>query len=650
VRKQPKSKTQDGIAVDRRRFMAAVGAAGAATTVSTGASAATSPPPAPNRRRALQLAAAEAQPPAEETPLTATRTGSDYMVDVLKALNLEYIASNPGSTFRGLHESIINYGGNQQPEFLTCCHEESAIAIAHGYAKAAGRPMAALVHGTVGLQHGSMAIYNAYCDRVPIVVMTGNAVDADKRRPGVEWAHSVQDGASLVRDFTKWDDQPGSLVSFGESLIRAYALAATPPMAPVLIVADTDLQEGPIPDNRSIDVPKPTSVLAPIGDINAVRAAVELLATAENPVIIVDRYARTHAAMDQLVEFAELVQAPVCDLGSRMNFPNTHYLNQTGRMRNLVAAADFILAVEPVDLWGATHRFRDQLFRSWTTGTKPGVKIAAIGMTDFLAKANYQDFQRYEPVDIAIAGDGEATMPFLIEALRRAIPADRKGAYTARGEKLRAIHQALLEQARSDAAYAWNASPISTARLCQEVWGAVRDSDWALVSETTFLGNWPKRLWAMNKPYSHIGGGGGAGVGYGLPAAVGAALAYRDTGRLAVNLQGDGDIMYAPGALWTAAHHRIPLLSVVHNNRAYHQELMHVQRMANRHNRGVDRAHIGTTLTDPNIDYATVARGLGVWSAGPISDPDELGPALKKAVAVVKSGEPALVDVVAQPR
>lgn len=650
MRKQSKSKTEDGIAVDRRRFMAAVAAAGAATTVPGTATAATSRVPAPKRRPSLQLAAAEAQPLAAEMPLTTTRTGSDYMVDVLKALNLEYIASNPGSTFRGLHESIINYGGNRQPEFLTCCHEESAIAIAHGYAKAAGRPMAALVHGTVGLQHGSMAIYNAYCDRVPILLMTGNAVDADKRRPGVEWAHSVQDGASLVRDFTKWDDQPGSLISFGESLIRAHALAATPPMAPVLIVADTDLQEGPIADNQAIDVPKRTSIMAPIGDLNGAREAVELLATAENPVIIVDRYARTHTAMDLLVEFAELVQAPVCDLGSRMNFPNTHYLNQTARMRNLVAAADFILAIEPVDLWGATHRFRDQLFRSWTGGTKPNVKVAAIGMTDFLVKANYQDFQRYEAVDVAIAGDGEATMPFLIEALRRAIPADRKAAYAARAEKLRTIHAALLEQARNDAAYGWNASPISTARLCQEVWGAVRNSDWALVSETTFLGNWPKRLWAMDKPYSHIGGGGGAGVGYGLPAAVGAALAYRESGRLAVNLQGDGDIMYAPGALWTAAHHRIPLLSVVHNNRAYHQELMHVQRMANRHNRGVDRAHIGTTLTDPNIDYGTVARGLGVWSVGPISDPDELGPALKKAVAVVKSGEPALVDVVAEPR
>ena len=649
MRKRSKSKTEDGIAVDRRRFMAAVAVAGAASTVPGSAAAATSPPK-PHRRPAPQLAAAEAQTPTIEEPLTTTRTGSDYMVDVLKTLNLEYIASNPGSTFRGLHESIINYGGNRQPEFLTCCHEESAIAIAHGYAKAAGRPMAALVHGTVGLQHGSMAIYNAYCDRVPIVVLTGNAVDADKRRPGVEWAHSVQDGASLVRDFTKWDDQPGSLVSFGESLIRAHALAATPPMAPVLIVADTDLQEGPIADDRPIDVPKPTSVTAPIGDLNAVTAAVELLAKASSPVIIVDRYARTHAAMDRLVEFAELVQAPVCDLGSRMNFPNTHHLNQTARMRNLVAAADFILAIEPVDLWGATHRFRDQLFRSWARGTTPDVKVAAVGMTDLLVKANYQEFQRYEPVDIAIAGDGEATMPFLIDALRQVIPARAKAAYAARGEKLRAIHTALLEQARADAAFAWNASPISTARLCQEVWGAVRDSDWALVSETTFLGNWPKRLWTMEKPYSHIGGGGGAGVGYGLPAAVGAALAHREAGRLAVNLQGDGDIMYAPGALWTAAHHRIPLLSVVHNNRAYHQELMHVQRMANRHNRGVDRAHIGTTLTDPNIDYATVARGLGVWSAGPISNPDELGPALRQAVAVVKSGEPALVDVVAQPR
>jgi acetolactate synthase-1/2/3 large subunit len=646
-----KRNQRDTPKVGRRSFLAGAAAAG----VGAGVSAAAAAEPAgaraaPRSSIPLQLAAAEREPPPAGEALTTDRSGSDYMVDVLKALKMEYIASNPGSTFRGLHESIINYGGNTTPEFLTCCHEESSVGIAHGFAKASGRPMAALVHGTVGLQHAAMAIYNAFCDRAPVVVLTGNAGDAHKRRPGVEWAHSVQDGAALVRDFTKWDDQPASLGHFGDSLVRAYALAATPPMAPVLIVADTELQEGPIDSGATLAVPKLAAPSPPAGDPNAVQDAARLLAAADNPVILVDRYARTPAAMPLLVALAEAMQAPVCDLGSRMNFPNTHYLDQRERLRALVAGADLVLAIEPVDLWGALNRLRDQLARTSSRSAKPTAKIVSIGLGAFMAKANYQDFQRYAEVDLAIAGDGEATMPLLVEAVRRAISSERQAALAVRGEKLKAAHAALRAQARTDASYGWDASPISTARLCQEVWGAVRDSDWALVCETTFLSSWPRRLWTMDKPYHHIGGAGGAGVGYNLPAAVGAALANREHGRLSVNIQGDGDLMYAPGALWTAAHHRIPLLTVMHNNRAYHQEVMHVQRMANRHNRGTDRAHVGTTLTDPDIDFATLARSLGVWSAGPIRDPADLGPALRQAVAVVKSGAPALVDVVSQVR
>lgn len=164
------------------------------------------------------------------------------------------------------------------------------------------------------------------------------------------------------------------------------------------------------------------------------------------------------------------------------------------------------------------------------------------------------------------------------------------------------------------------------------------------------VSGWPLRLWSFDKPYQHIGGSGGAGVGYTAPAAVGAALANRAHGRLTVNIQPDGDLMYAPGILWTAAHHRIPILSVLHNNRAYHQEVMHLQRMANRHNRGIDRAGIGTTIEQPNIDYAKLAQGMGVYAEGPLSDPKDLGAALARAIAVVKRGEPALVDVVTQPR
>jgi len=265
-------------------------------------------------------------------------------------------------------------------------------------------------------------------------------------------------------------------------------------------------------------------------------------------------------------------------------------------------------------------------------------------------KSNYQDFQRYAAVDIAIAADAEATLPSLIEAVKRQITDDRKRTFQDRGAKLATAHQQAMQAQRETAASGWDATPISTARMSSEIWAQIKDEDWSLVSNCQFVSRWPLRLWDFNKHYHYIGGEGGYGVGYGLPAAVGAALANRKHGRLTVNIQNDGDLMFAPGVLWTAAHHRIPLLIVMHNNRAYHQELMQVQMMADRHNRGITNASIGSVLVDPPIDYSKLAQGMGVHAEGPISDPDDLAPAIRRAIAIVKGGDPALIDVLTQPR
>jgi len=593
---------------------------------------------------------AETGTPASVEVLTNERPGSDFMVDVLKSLGIEYICSNPGSSFRALHESVINYGGNRNPEFLTCCHEESAVGMAHGFAKIEGNPLAVFAHGTVGLQHAAMAIYNAYCDRVPVYVIFGNLANAVTRRPGVEWAHSVQDGASLVRDFVKWDDAPASLTHFAESAVRAYKIAMTPPTMPIVLVADGDLQEDAIAGDARLSIPKLTLSAPPQGELGAVAEAARMLVAAENPVIVADRAARTPAGLKLLVDLAESLQAPVIDQGGRMNFPTRHPLNHTERSRALIANADVILGLELTDFWGTVHSYRDQLVRTSQPVTRPGAKLISITAGDLFLHSNYQDFQRYPELDLSMAADAEATLPALIEAVKRLTTADRKRAFEDRGTKLAAAGRDALDRARTEATYAWDASPISTARLSAELWGQIKNDDWSLVSDVPFVSRWPLRLWNFDKHYQYIGGSGGAGVGYGAPAAVGAALANRKRGRLSVSIQNDGDLMYAPAVLWTAAHHRIPLLSVMHNNRAYHQELMHVQRMANRHNRGIDRAVIGTTLDDPFINYSKIAEGLGVHAEGPISDPKDLGPALKRAVEIVRRGEPALVDVVTQPR
>jgi acetolactate synthase-1/2/3 large subunit len=599
-----------------------------------------------------QVAADTAPPPPRVDVYTTDRPGSDFMADVIKSLGFEFVAANPGSSFRGLHESFINYGGNQNPELLTCCHEESSVAMAHGYAKIEGKPMLVMAHGTVGLQHASMAIYNAYADRVPVYIILGNILDLDYRRSDVEWNHSVQDAASMVRDYTKWDDAPASLVHFGESAVRAYKIAMTPAMGPVVIVADAVLQEEPIPkaDRNLLRVPKLSPAAPPSGDSGAVAEAARMLVAAENPLIIAGRSARTPEGLKLLVELAETLQAPVQDrpFRYRMNFPTRHPLYGGGSADD----ADVILGLEDPDFWHATHRQTPVNRMGMVTRptTKPGAKLITISSLDLLGKSNYQDFGRYTEVDLAIGADAEATLPALIEACKRLLTSDRKSAFQKRGAKLAEESKRMRERTLEQAAWGWDASPITTARLSAEVWNQVRNEDWSLVSDVVFMSYWPTRLWDFDKHYQYIGGHGAYGIGYGAPAAVGAALANRKHGRLSVNIQCDGDLNYAPGVLWTAAHHRIPLLTVMHNNRAYHQERMYVQDMAARAERGIDRANIGTAITDPNIDYATMAKAYGVYSAGPIENPNDLGPAIKRAIEVVKRGEPALIDVLTQPR
>jgi len=605
-------------AVNRRKFLKGAAVSGMATLVAGAGTVGAQP---------LIAAAARPQDDEEgpEVEVLATgRPGSDFMVDVIKSLGFEYLASNPGSSFRGLHESIINYGGNKAPEFLTCCHEESSVALAQGYAEVEGKPMLVFAHSTVGLQHASMGIYNAWGGRVPVYIILGNTLDATKRGGAVQWYHSAQDAASLVRDFTKWDDTPISLQHFAESAVRAYKISMTLPMSPTVLVVDSELQENPIPKEANLHIPKLTLAAPPQGDSGSVAEAARLLVAAENPVIIAGRVGRTEAGAANLKELGEILQVAI---GAGGNGPAAGVQN-----------ADVVLGLDVTDFGGVVSRSRKATHISISTA-------------DLYIKSNYQDFQRYAEVEIAMAADSEATLPSLIEAVKRLTTDDRKRAFQDRGIKLVDARKRALDRARTAATNGWNASPISLPRLSAEVWAQVKNEDWAggmgTAGSTGSNSGYP---WVYDKHYRGYFGGSSSGIGYASPDAVGAALAHRKYGRLYVHAQTDGDLMYANGVLWTAAHHRIPMLAVMHNNRAYHQEVMHIQRMANRHQRGIDRAHIGTTITDPNIDYAKLAQSMGWYAEGPIDNPNDLAPAIKRAIAVVKRSQPALLDVVTQPR
>ena len=635
----------------RRQFLQGVAAAGPAIglAAATGTAAAAQAPARPS---------VPATPPNEThlgtaQPITQARSGSDFMVDAIKTLDIDYIACLPAATFRGLQESLLNYGNNTKPEFVMCLHEEIAVAMAHGYAKVAKKPMAAMIGGIIGLQHASMAIYNAYADRVPILVLSGNIPNGAARRPNVEWNHSALDQNAMVRDFVKWDTQPTSLQSTAESLVQAYDLATSAPMGPVLVTLDADLQEEGLPQEEEthLRIPKLRPRAHPQADESGVREIARLLVAAENPVIYVNRYGRTEKAPALLVQLAELLNAPVVDGRFRMNFPSRHKFNHTSRREQAFAQADVILALEPHDLWGLTNEVRDLIGRpNLRLNRQANLKIAHIGTENLLVRANYAEVQRYAAADISLPGDAEATMPTLIEAVKRELNPARSAAIAARGQRLAEMAPRLLEQARADAVHGWDASPISVPRMVMELYDNIRNVDWTMPTETVFLSDWPHRLWDINKPHNWIGGSGAQGVGYNAPAALGAALANKNTGRITAAIVGDGEMMMTNQALWTAAHYKIPILYLVHNNRAYHMEIMHTVRMADRRSRDTQRIRLGCDISNPDIDYATLAKSMGVYGQGPISDPKDLGAAIKRALDVVKRGEPALIDVVAQPR
>lgn len=631
----------------RRRFLRGGALAGAAGLAAPSLAAAQAAPEAAPAAKALPRPneQMESGPPGD--PVTQSSGGADYMVDVIKSLGIEYVLTNPASSFRGLHEALVNYGGNAKPEMLTCTHEEIAVAMGHGYAKISGKPLAMMVHGTVGLQHASMAIYNAYCDRVPLIVMGGNTMEADKRQRS-EWVHSAQDPVGMVRDYIKWDDQPHTLQGFGESFVRAYQIAMTPPYGPVVLSVDTELQEHPIENRAALRIPKAPNLAFPQANDAALEETARLLADAESPVLIADRMARDQEGMDQLVELAEVLNCAVLDRNGRTNFPSHHRLNQSFRSGAMLGQADVVVGLEVNDFWAALNSSTDRIVRRSRSQLKPGAKTVHIGAKDLFIKSNFQDFGRYQDVDLAVTGDAQTSLRPLIEAVKARLDSGKADAREARAVKYGEARNAMLQRMTEEASIGWDNVPITTARLSAELYDQIRDEDWSLVGEG-LMPTW-RRMWSADKYHRLNGGSGGWGLGYFAPSALGAALANRDKGRLSVAFQGDGDLMFGPGTLWTAAHHQIPILYLMYNNRAYHQEVMYVQNMAARRSRGMGNIGIGTTLDNPHIDFAMMAKSMGVYAEGPITDPKDLRGAIKRALAVVRRGEPALIDAIVEPR
>ena len=548
--------------------------------------------------------------------------GSDVVAETLRALQVPFIALNPGASYRGLHDSLVNYLGNVQPQMLLCLHEESAVAIAHGYAKVTGRPMAAAVHSNVGLMHATMAMFNAWCDRVPVLVLGATGpVDAPKRRPWIDWIHTASDQGALIRQYTKWDDQPASAEAARESLLRAWWLARTAPMGPVYVNLDAGMQEAalaePLP---ALDAARFVPAVRHHPPAELVEQAAALLRGARHPVILMGRGSRSEQAWANRVALAERLRARVVtDLKCAAAFPTDHPLHAGApatfpvpEAAQAIAAADAILALDWVDLAGTLKAACGNL--------APAAKVIAVSLDYQLHNGWSMDHEALPPIDLFLACEADAA----VAALLARVPAQPFDAAPS-----------AVPRVDCDGA-------ISVGYMAQTLHGAIGARPASLLHVSL---SWNAALWPFRHPLDYIGSDGGAGIGAGPGISVGAALALRGSGRLPVAVCGDGDFLMGVTALWTAVHYNIPLLIVVANNRSFFNDELHQERVARMRSRPVENRWIGQRIADPEIDLAQMARAQGAVGFGPITDADALAAAFAHAIDAVEAGSVAVVDV-----
>lgn len=594
------------------------------------------------------------QPQSAVTPRTrvddlpAPAYGSDVIVGLLRQLGVEYAALNPGATFRGLHDSLVNYGGNTAPEIIECTHEEISVAIAHGYAKAAGKPMAAIVHNIVGLQHASMAMFNAWCDREPILVLGGTGpMDLTTRRPWIDWIHTGLVQGNLVRDIVKWDDQPANLDSVPESLVRGWQIMTTEPKAPIYICYDATIQDEALADGTT--VPSVDGYAAPTrlqADPTALDTLADWLVAAERPVLMAEFLGRNRETVPVLEALADALAAAVLDKGTRVNCANNHPMDLTGDDLAVLREADVILALDVRDFYGqVSERDRETLHSRLFTGRE--AKLAHIHLNDMLIRSLVHDYQRLMPMDLNVVADTSLALPALLERVQARLQGESPAARDRRQARRAAHsrqHQAIRDRFRQQARDHAGTAPVHPSWLALQLGEVLQDVPWLLSNGG--LGGWVRKTWTIDRPGSYLGTSGGGGLGYGPGASLGAALAVRGTDTVVVNIQSDGDFLFTPSALWTAAHHQIPVLTVMYNNRSYYNSEEHAGSVARIRGRDPGNAPVGTAIREPDVDYAAMTRSFGLWAEGPITDPAEVRPALERALAEVQAGRFALVDIV----
>ncbi|MFA9431881.1 thiamine pyrophosphate-binding protein [Egicoccus sp. AB-alg2] len=573
--------------------------------------------------------------------------GSDHLVDELRRLGCRWLPMNPGSSFRGLHDSIVNYAGNNAPQLLLCHHEGIAVAMAHGYAKATRRVGFAVIHDLVGLMQGTMGVYNALVDEVPLVLIGGGGpADTRERRP-IDWIHAATAQADLVRRFVKWDAEPIDLPGTQHALVQGTRIAQTEPKGPVYVTVDAAVQEQPTTDVA----PSGEASEAPDGLRLDPAAASDIAAAmlgAERPAIVVGTMGYDPAATTAVVAIAEAVGAACFENEHASIIPSRFAQNLTGA-HDVLAEADLVLALGVKDLRSLLGPVKGRRIGRTEREALQDVELIDVGLRD-LSLRGWTDMgattpncrQRHLASPVRAA---EAIAAALSDAASDPAAAAR---IEARRDALRERHEQLMTDDRDVVRRRWDETPIAPARLVAELWETVKDEPWQLLLRNTR--SFPKSVWEFRDGSDYLGHSGGAGVGYGPGAVVGAALGATENGRLPVAIVGDGDLLSAPGAIWTAVHYRIPLLLVVNDNSSFYNDEGHQQAVALDRDRPIDNAWIGMRMEDPQMDFADIARGYGAWARGPFIEPGELAAAFKEALTVVRAGGVAVVHARTAPK
>lgn len=570
--------------------------------------------------------------------------GSDIAAQMLRRMGIRYVSLNPGASYRGLHDSLVNHLGNSEPGMLLCLHEDHAVAIAHGYAKATGEPMGCVLHSNVGLMHGMMSMFNAWCDRVPMIVLGATGpLDSHKRRPWIDWIHTTRDQGALVRSFVKWDDLPASPEALIEGMTRANLITRTAPSAPVYVCLDAGLQESPL--DRELEWPD-MARFAPPAPVRPAREAIEqavaLLAKAQRPVILIGRGARTTEAWNARVALAERLGAVVLsDLKTGALFPTDHPAHIMPPFnvlpkpaRETLCEADLILALDWVDLAGAMRQAK-------AVGTV-SAKVVNVTLDHQLHNGFNMDHQGLPPADVLIAAGADTVVAELLEALGAA-----KAARNADAAATRNADAAKPWRAREPVKKKAEGSKITLDQVAGELRAAFDDPE--KVSFATLGRAWPVDLWPFRDPLAYLGKDGGGGIGSGPGLSIGAALALHERGRYTVAMLGDGDFVMGGNALWTAARHKIPLLILINNNRSYFNDELHQETVAVRRDRNPKNRWIGQRLDDPAVDIAKLAEAHGAVGIGPVTKPGDVKSAIRRGVDVLKAGGVCVIDLHVEP-